>query len=162
MYALRITWRKWFKFGLKFIHIWRCESANSQSSLYVFAIFNVKPDLTAILQELNSVHRNIKFSYEPETDGTLHFLDVNVHYNNGKFLTTTYSKPTNTGLYTLWSSFTPKLYKSNLFICLLQRSYRICTNWASFISEIESLQNTFVKIGYPRNFVLNISKKLYR
>ena len=27
-----------------------------------FAIFNVKPDLTAILQELNSVHRNIKFS----------------------------------------------------------------------------------------------------
>ena len=102
----------------------------------VFAIFNVKPDLTAILQELNSVHRNIKFSYEPETDGKLHFLDVNVHYNNGKFLTNTYSKPTNTGLYTLWSSFTPKLYKSNLFICLLQRSYRICTNWASFISEI--------------------------
>ena len=89
----------------------------------VFAIFNVKPDLTAILQELNSVHRNIKFSYEPKTDGTLHFLDVNVHYNNGKFLTTTkYSKPINTGLYTSWSSFTPKLYKSNLFICLLQRS----------------------------------------
>ena len=27
-----------------------------------FAIFNVKPDLTAILQELNSVHGNIKFS----------------------------------------------------------------------------------------------------
>ena len=24
--------------------------------------------------------------------------------------------------------------------------------------EIESLQNTFAKIGYPRNFVLNISK----
>ena len=126
----------------------------------VFAIFNVKPDLTAILQELNSVHRNIKFSYEPETDGKLHFLDVNVHYNTGKFLTNTYSKPTNTGLYTLWSSFTPKLYKSNLFICLLQRSYRICTNWASFISEIESLQTTFVKIGYPRNFVLNIQKTL--
>ena len=73
-------------------------------------------------------------------------------------MTTIYSKPTNTGLYTLWSSFTPKLYKSNLFICLIQRSYKICTNWASFISEIESLQNSFVKIGYPRNFVLNISK----
>ena len=124
----------------------------------VFAIFNVKPDLTAILQELNSVHRNIKFSYEAETDGTLHFLDVIVHYNNGKFLTTTYSKPTNAGLYTLWSSFTPKLYKFNLFICLIQRSYKICTKWASFISEIESLQNTFVKIGYPRNFASNISK----
>ena len=38
----------------------------------VFAIFNVKPDLTAILQELNSVHRNIKFSYELKTDGILH------------------------------------------------------------------------------------------
>ena len=86
----------------------------------VFAIFNVKPDLTAILQELNSVYGNIKFSYEPETDDILHFLDVNVHYNNEKFLTTTYSKPTNTGLYKLRSSFTPKLYKSNLFICLLQ------------------------------------------
>ena len=90
----------------------------------------------------------MKFSYEPETDGILHFLDVNVHYNNGKFLTTTYSKPTNTGLYTLWSSFTPKLYKSNLFICLLQRSYRICTNWASFISEIESHRTHLLKLDF--------------
>ena len=85
----------------------------------VFAIFDVKPNLTTILQELNSIHGNIKFSYEPEIDGILHFLDVNVRYNNGKFLTNMYSKPKNTGLYTLWSSFTPKLYKSNLLSCLL-------------------------------------------
>ena len=50
----------------------------------VLAIFDVKPDLTTILQELNSIHGNIKFSYEPEIDGTLHFLDVNVRYNDGK------------------------------------------------------------------------------
>ena len=73
-------------------------------------------------------------------------------------MTNTNSMPTNTGLYTLWSSFTPKLYKSNLLSCLFQQSYRIFTNWANFISEIDSLQNTFVKIGYPRHFLLNISK----
>ena len=65
----------------------------------------------------------MKFSNEFEIDGILYFLYGNMRYNNGKFLTNAYSKPTNTGLYILWSSFTPKLYKSNLLSCLLQRSY---------------------------------------
>ena len=68
----------------------------------VFVIFYIKPDVTTILQELNIIHGNIKFSYEPEINGIQHFLDVNVRYNDGKFLTNTYSKPTNTGLFTLY------------------------------------------------------------
>ena len=114
--------------------------------------------MPAILLDLNSIHRNINFSYESEIDGQLHFLDVNIQFCSGKFITTTYTKPTNTGLHTLWSNFTPKLYKTNLLICLLQRSFRICNDWANFISEVDHIQNTFTKIGYPRYFVQNISK----
>ena len=105
----------------------------------IFAIFYVKLDLPAILPDLNSIHRNINFSCEPEIDGQLHFLDMNIRFCSGKFITTTYTKPTNTGLYTLWSSFTPKLYKTNLLICLPQQSFRICTDWANFISEVDHI-----------------------
>ena len=67
----------------------------------IFVIFDVKPDLPAILLDLNSIHRNINFSYEPEIDGQLHYSDVNIRFCSGKFITTTYTKPKNTGLYTL-------------------------------------------------------------
>ena len=40
---------------------------------YVFVIFDVKLDLTTILQELNSIHGNIKCSYKPEIDGILDY-----------------------------------------------------------------------------------------
>ena len=59
----------------------------------IFAIFDVKPDLPAILLDLNSIHRNTNFSYEPEIDGQLHFLDVNIRFCSGKFITTTHTKP---------------------------------------------------------------------
>ena len=49
----------------------------------VFAILEVKLNLTTILQELNSIHGNIKFVHKPEIDGILHFLDVNMRYNDG-------------------------------------------------------------------------------
>ena len=46
----------------------------------------------------NSVHRNIVFSKELETNNCLHFLDVSIEKTSTGFITSTYRKPTHTGL----------------------------------------------------------------
>ena len=64
----------------------------------VLAIFTAKPDLKSILCLLNSLHRNLKYTVEYEQNDNNYFLDVNITFTDDKFHTSTYVKPTNTGL----------------------------------------------------------------
>ena len=48
-----------------------------------------------------TLHDNLKFTSECEKDGNFHYLDVNIKFMDGQFYTSTYVKPTNTGLYLL-------------------------------------------------------------
>ena len=48
---------------------------------------------------MKSKHKNINFSFKTEKDGQMHFLDVNVFRENGKFVTKFYRKETFTGVY---------------------------------------------------------------
>ena len=116
----------------------------------ILAIFVTKPDMDATLHELNSLHDNLKFASECEKDGNFHFLDVNIKFMDCQFYTSTYVKPTNTGLYLLWSSFTYNSYKMGFFYCLLLRSFRICSNWMLFHNEIIRLTSVCLNLGYPR------------
>ena len=115
----------------------------------IFAIFVIKPEMDTTLYKLNSLH-NLKFTSECEKDGNFHLLDVNIKCMNGQFYTSTYVKPTNTGLYLLWSSFTNNSFKMGLFYCLLLRSFRICSNWMLFHNEIIWLTSVFLNLSYPR------------
>ena len=99
------------------------------------------------LHELNYLHDNLKFTSECEKDGNFHFLDVNIKFIDGQFYTSTNVKPTNTGLYLL---FTNNSYKMGLFYCLLLRSFRICSNWILFHNEFIRLTTVFLNLGYPR------------
>ena len=116
----------------------------------ILAIFVTKPHMDNTLYELNSLHDNLKFTSDCKKDGNFYFLDVNIKIMDGQFYTSTYVKPTNTGLYLLWSSFTNNSCKMGLFYCLLLRSFRICSNWMLFHNEIIKLTFVFLNLGYPR------------
>ena len=59
-------------------------------------------------------HRNIVFTKEIETNNCLHFLDILIEKSSTGLITSTYMKPTHTGLYSKWSSFAPLRRKRNL------------------------------------------------
>ena len=101
-----------------------------------FLLFRSLDHVPLFLNYLNRQHHNISFTSELEKDGKLPFLDVEITHSYGKFSTSVYRKPTFTGLFTNFHSFTPA-YKRSLVSCLLQRIFNICSSYKNFHIQLE-------------------------
>ena len=80
----------------------------------LFLLFPNEESLNRFFTNINSIHRNIFFTKELGTNNCLHFLYVLIEKTSTGFITSTYRKPTHTGLYSKWSSFVPLQRKRNL------------------------------------------------
>ena len=91
----------------------------------IFCVFDSEDQANLFLDYLNTKHRNIKVTSENEWDRVMAFLDVLISRDpEGKPVTTTYRKPTNTGLLTNFSSFTSFSYKIGLIKTLTNRAHK--------------------------------------
>ena len=110
---------------------------------------------------LNEQHERIKFTVELEKQGCLSFLDVLVGKVNGGFETNTFHKPTDTGLGLKFESAVSAKYKLNLIDCLLDRAFKINSNYKNMCAEFEKLRKFFCQNGFGLNLIESrISKKL--
>jgi len=79
-----------------------------------FAVFNNEDDCNAFLSHRNSLHPSLRFAHEREFNHSLPFLDVLVERLGSEFSTSVYRKPTFTGQYLRWNSFSAHKRKINL------------------------------------------------
>ena len=76
------------------------------------------------------------------------------------FETSMYRKPTFTGQYLRWESFSPNEQKTNLISTLVHRALMICTK-SKLNEEIKHIKNILLDNGYPESIIdSNISKKI--
>ena len=75
----------------------------------------------------------MSFTIETEQSNEILFLDVNVIGKQVKFTTSIYRKPTFSGVYAHSNSYLPNTYKIGV-IYILNRCFRICSNWSMFHS----------------------------
>ena len=80
-------------------------------------------------------------------------FDVNVIREHGKLSTSVDRKPTFSGVYIHFDSFLPNTYKIGMIYTLVNRCFRICSNWSMFHSQLNFLREIFEKNGYPENFI---------
>ena len=80
----------------------------------VFSFFVSKAKSAEFFERLNSQHPALRFTVEGEENGSLPFLDVRATKTASGIVTSIFRKPTFTGLYTPWDSFSPTVYKVNL------------------------------------------------
>ena len=108
------------------------------------------------METLNSLHPALKFTSDGENNGTLSFLDVSISRNMDTHMDTTiYRKPTFTGLYIPWSSFTPTKSKTHLVKALVYRAHRICSPHL-LDEELERLLTIMTKNGYPKTLLMKL------
>ena len=110
-----------------------------------FVVIRNKDQAEKILDFLNSQHATIKFTMEKEINKSINFLDVKIRIENDNSISTsTYHKPTFTGVMLNWNSLTSMKYKKGLISCLLDRSSKICSSEAQRIVEMEEIKSLLI------------------
>ena len=92
---------------------------------------------------------------EEQKNNSINFLDVKLNRNvdENTISTSTYHKPTFTGVMLNWNSLTSIKYKKGLIGCLLDRSYKICSSTEQKIVEMEQLRSILIKNNYPPQII---------
>ena len=131
--------------------VYNCLLRLGRLYLIVFCTFRSGVSHQDFLDQLNSLHPNLKFTAELGPS-QLPFLDTCISLPNTateSFTSHVFRKPTFTGLLLNFSSICPKKWKTGLIHCLLSRAYCISSNWAIFSRELDYLKELFKKNGYP-------------
>ena len=105
----------------------------------------------SLLQHLNSIDNNIKFTCEESRDdGSIPFLDILIiPGREGKLDTTVYRKPTHTDLYLQWDSHHNIPAKYSVIGTLLHRAKTICSSPQHLQKEEQHLTSALKKWKYP-------------
>ena len=104
-----------------------------------FILFKNKDHVNKFGKYLNSRHPNMKFTNEVEDDSSLNVLDILISKGQ-EFTTSIYRKPTYSGIYSHFKSYTPLIYKRGLISCLIFRIFHLCSNWSIIHDEINKLK----------------------
>ena len=105
------------------------------------------------LDNLNQCHSSIKFTMETESNGMLPFLGTQLLNKHTHVETKVYVKPTNTGLLLHYKSHVDDRYKRGLLKTMLDRAFRLSSNWSYFSEECDRLKLVFSRLKYPDNLV---------
>ena len=104
-----------------------------------------------VLQQLNSFHPNIQFTFEIESSGRIPFLDILIIRKKSKTETTVYIKSTDTGIYLNCFSFAPSTRKQGTLKNLVHRAHNICSAKYLLKKELLNLEKNFIsKNNYSR------------
>ena len=124
----------------------------------IFALFRSPDHLEKLTNYLNSKHKNIKFTYEKESNNSLPFLDVLISRSENGFKTSVYHKPTFSGVYSNFNGFIYDEYKTGLVFTMLFRTFSIVSDFSRFHTEIIHLKEILRKNAFPIKLVDNCIK----
>ena len=124
----------------------------------IFALFRSPDHLEKFTDYLNSKHKNIKFTYEKESNNSLPFLDILISRSENGFKTSVYHKPTFSGVYSNFNSFIYDEYKIGLVFTMLFRTFSIVADFSRFHTEVIHLKEILRKIAFPIKLVDNCIK----
>ena len=125
-----------------------------------FAIFDHEAKADEFLTKLNCLHPSLRFTFEKEKEKRLSFFDVYVEKTDVGLETSVYRKPTFTGQYLRWESFSPLKHKISLITALVHRALMICTK-RRLNEEIKRIKKILLNNGCPKNVIEpQIDKKI--
>ena len=91
----------------------------------IFCIFENKEEAHLFEKELNSMYKDMKFVIQTCQDRKLPFLDTQVAIKNNTIITTSYRKPSSTGVLMNYSSCVPQSWKRSLVKNLYYRNQHL-------------------------------------
>ena len=155
---------KWCKWSDMVIRVDKCFDNTVKPGVYfryvddTFVIFSSELDCDCFHEKLNLLHPALNFTVEKEQNNSLSFLDVLVEKEGTGFLTSVYKKPTFTGQYIRWNSFSPKSRNISLIKTLVHRALMICSK-TKLGSELDRVKQLLIENGYPDDVLISCIKQ---
>ena len=112
-----------------------------------------------MLNVINNLDTNFKFSSELESNDGLNFLDVTTFKDNGNLLIKWFRKSTSTLTFQQWNSNCPYKYNVQIIGTMIKRLKSICSNQTLFREDLESLKQSFRYSGYPEKIIQKYLKQ---
>jgi hypothetical protein len=143
-----------------------CDFKPSIYLRYVDDIFVVAKDETELEALRVSLENESVLKFTREIgNNKLPFLDVDITVNNDRIETSVYVKRTNSGECLNFNSQCPDKYKRGVVFTLINRAYKICSDWEKFNQEVTRLKQVLTNNNYPMELVENeinrvVTKKL--
>ena len=127
----------------------------------ILVILPRRTDINTLLNRLNTIHNNIKFTIEEEnTENSLPFLDTIIHRYDNSVKFSVYRKPTNKNDFIHYFSGHDHGTKTGIVIGFFLRAIRICDQ--EFLDEeIQYITKTFSELCYPVGLIKKCLKKAY-
>ena len=105
----------------------------------------------SLLNYLNSIDPNIKFTIEPPNEqGAIPFLDTFPRPSGNKIITSVYRKPTHTDRYLDFNSNHPKSAKHAVVRALTDRAKNVCSSPELLAEEMDHLGKVLKYNNYPK------------
>ena len=122
---------------------------------YIDDIFIDIQDEQHLLSLRDQLERNsvLKFTVDKSLENKMPFLDVSVDASEGRFVTTVYRKPSNTGHCLNGKSECPVRYKRSVIRAYVNRALKTCTTWQLTHQELERIRQIFADNGYDEKLV---------
>ena len=116
----------------------------------------VKNDsIVCILDQFNTFHDRIQFTYEVAHNNRLPFLDVLLIRSANNIDTKVYGKPANINIYLNWNLHATSTWKKGTSRIILSRAYTICSRERYLHEEMQYIKSTFKKINNYPKYVIN-------
>ena len=124
----------------------------------VFGIYNgTSEELIDFKTHLNSLHPNIKFTLEIETNNSINFLDLNISKLQNKLKFNIYRKNTTSNRLIPFDSSTPFSHKLSAFRSFFNRLFKIPLDDSDFEEEL----NTIFYLAKSNKFPFHVVNNLY-
>ena len=119
-----------------------------------------KDDIHSFFTALNTIHTNLKFTMEQETNAGLPFLDLYLTRKQNKIVFSIFRKPTTTDHIIPSHSIHPLEHKTSSFHSLLTRLFSVPMNDTNFKKELDTIKVIALRNGYSLEYLKNIYNKI--
>ena len=116
--------------------------------------------LENFFHHINSLHQNIKFTMEEESNGELSFLDTLLKRNNGEISLLVYREPTHTNQYLHHSSHHQTSCKESVVPSFFNIAYSIITNKDDLHKENARIKQVLKNNGYQEIIINKIFRRI--
>ena len=112
-------------------------------------------NLQLLLRIKKSMEDNsiLKFTYELSKENKLPFLDILTYFDQNKFASSVYVKPTDAGICLNGKSECPDQYKETVILSYIKRAWTTCSTYEYFVAEIKRVRQVLVNNSYSNTLI---------